>query len=153
MIKDNLRQARLYFALLTLFTLGRWGMGFGGVPYEDGHHVFSIVILTLISCIYYPAFLRRVRGDGVAQGMAVGLILGFSSQTLILLSTVLSYALGLDTYFNNPRALNVTEAIGFAPALATRLLGLVANSFSCAVAGALGWALGALLPADRDAAA
>lgn len=146
MIKDNLRQARLYLALLVLFTLGRWGMGIGGVPYEKGHHVFSIVILTTLSCVYYPAFLRRLRGDGVTQGMAIGLLLGVSSQLLILLSTVLSYALGLETYWNHPTALNVEERIGFGAAMATRLLGLVANTLSCAVAGALGWALGALLP-------
>jgi hypothetical protein len=148
-MKDNLRQARLYFALLLLFTLGRWGMGFGGVEYARGHHVFSIVILTLLSCVYYPAFLRRARGDGVMQGLAIGVLLGFSSQLLILASTVLSYALGLETYFNHPTALNEERAIGFAPALGTRLLGLFANTLSCAVVGALGWALGGLLPASR----
>jgi hypothetical protein len=148
-MRDDLRQARLYFALLALFTLGRWWLGFAGVEYERGHHVFSIVILTLLSCIYYPAFLRRVRGDGVMRGVAVGLLFGFVSQLVILVSTVLSYGLGLETYFNNPRALNVEEAIGFAPALARRLLGLGANSLSYGVVGALGWALGALLPGDR----
>jgi len=147
-MKDNLRQARLYFALLGLFTIGRWGMGFGGVAYERGHHVFSLVILTLLSCLYYPAFLRRLRGDGVAQGMAVGMLFGFASQIVILVSTALSYGLGLETYFNAPRALNVDAAIGFVPAMGTRLLGLVANSLSCAVVGALGWALGGLLPSS-----
>jgi hypothetical protein len=148
-MKDNLRQARLYLVLLGLFTAGRWGMGFGGVPYDRGHHVFSLVILTLLSCLYYPAFLRRLRGDGVSQGMALGLLFGLTSQLVILVSTVLSYALGLETYFNNPRALNVEAAIGFVPALGTRVLGLVANSLSCAVVGALGWALGGLLPPAR----
>jgi len=145
-MKDNLRQARLYFVLLGLFTVGRWGMGFGGVAYERGHHVFSLVILTLLSCIYYPAFLRRLRGDGVAQGMAIGLTFGLVSQIVILISTALSYGLGLETYFNHPRALNADAAIGFVPAMGTRLLGLVANPLSCAVVGALGWALGGLLP-------
>jgi len=145
-MKDNLRQARLYFALLGLFALGRWAMGFAGVDYARGHHVFSIVILTLMSCVYYPAFLRRQRGDGVMQGLAIGLLFGLASQVVILLSTVLSYAAHLDTYFTNPRALNVEAPIGFAAALGRRLLGLVANSFSCAVVGALGWALGGLLP-------
>jgi hypothetical protein len=145
-MKDLVREARLYFVLLAICTFGRWGMGIGGIPYERGHQVFSIVILTALSCIYYPAFLRRQRGHGVMRGMALGTLFGLASQSVILLSTVLSYALGLETYFNHPRALNVEQAIGFGAALGTRLLGLVANTLTSAVAGALGWALGGLLP-------
>lgn len=149
-MRENLQQARLYFVLLALCSVGRWGMGFSGVEYERGHQVFSIVILTLLSCLYYPAFLRRSRGDGVMQGMTIGALFGLASQCVILLSTLLSYVLGLETYFNHPRALNVDAAIGLGPAMGIRLFGLVANTFSCALVGALGWALGAFLPGPRN---
>ena len=152
-MRENLQQARLFFVLLALCTVGRWGMGFAGVEYEQGHQVFSIVILTLISCLYYPAFLRRARGDGVMQGMAIGALFGLASQCAILVSTLLSYVLGLETYFNHPTALNVDAPIGLGAAMGVRLFGLVANLFSGALVGALGWALGALLPNPRTPAA
>ena len=148
-MRENLQQARLYFVLLGLCTAGRWGAGLGGVKYEEGHQFFSIVILTVLSCLYYPAFLRRSRGDGVMQGMTIGALFGLASQCVILVSTLLSYLLGIETYFNHPRALNVDVPIGLMPAMGTRLMGLVANSLVCTLVGALGWALGALLPVPR----
>ena len=60
--------------------------------------------------------------------------------------TVLSYALHLDTYFVNPRALNATETLSFGAALGSRIGGLVVNGVMCAIAAAIGWVMGATLP-------
>jgi hypothetical protein len=145
-MRENLRLARLYFVLLGIVTLGRWLQGAFGVSYEKGHHVFSIVILTAFSTIYYGAFVRRWRGYRLSQAVGIGFTLGLTSQVVILLATVVSYALGLHTFFNNPRALNVTEPIAFGPALVIRLGGLVGNSIFASIAGGLGWVLGGTLP-------
>jgi len=60
--------------------------------------------------------------------------------------TALSYALGLDTYFNHPTALNAPEALSFGKAMGVRLNGLIGNSIGAGITTALGWALGGLLP-------
>jgi hypothetical protein len=149
---ENLRVARLYLLLLAIFTVGRWLQGVAGTPYERGHQVFSIVILTVLSCVYYGAFCRRWRGYRLSQAAVLGLLLGLTSQVVIFAATVLSYALGMETYFRHPRALNVEAPIGLGAAVLVRLYGLVFNSFSSSIAGALGWAMGGLLPADDPAA-
>lgn len=149
---ENLRLARLYLLLLAIFTVGRWLMGTFKVPYEKGHHVFSIVILTWTACVFYGAFCRRWRGHGPGRAAVLGLTLGLASQLVIFAATVASYALGLKTYFNHPTALNVrdpTQAVPFVDALVVRFSGLVVNTLVSSLAGALGWALGALLPEDR----
>ena len=143
---EVLRVARLYFVLLGVVAGGRWLMGTFEVPYEKGHHIFSIVILTAFSCIYYGAFLRRWRDYRLLRAALVGLVLGLASQIVILLLTVVSYGLGLDTYYNHPTALNAPEALSLGQALGVRVSGLIGNSIGSGVVAALGWALGGLLP-------
>jgi hypothetical protein len=146
---ENLRLARLYFVILAIVAGGRWVMSFQGVPYAKGTDKLSIVIVTLISSIFYGAFCRRWRGLKIQQAMLLGATLGFVAQVVIFLSTVLSYLLGLETYYNNPIALNVTEALPLAGALVTRAVGLGVNTILNGIAGALGWAMGGLLPESR----
>jgi hypothetical protein len=147
MLSENLKLARMYLVLLALFTLARWLQGSFGVPYERGHHVFSIVTLTVMSCFYYGAFCRRWRGARLLQAVGFGFMLGVLSQVVIFTATILSYALDLHTYFNHPTALNVLTPIPFFPdALKVRLGGLLANSIFAGITGAFGWALGTLLP-------
>ena len=55
MLRENLRLARPFLVLLLLFAVGRWTMGVRGVEYAKGHHVFSLVALTVMSCIFYAA--------------------------------------------------------------------------------------------------
>jgi len=137
--------ARLFFLLLGMFTLARWLMGPAGVHYDKGHHVFSLVNLTLMSAFFYGAFCRRWLDFGVMQAVGLGLLLGLAAQIVILLATLVSYALGLQTYFNHPRALNATAALPVAQALLVRLGGAVTNTIAAGIVGALGWAAGALL--------
>ena len=146
MLSGTLKLARMYLLLLAVFTVARWLQGTFEVPYEKGHHVFSIVTLTLMSCFYYGAFCRRWRGERLLRAVGFAFTLGLLSQVVIFLATVLSYALDLHTYFNHPTALNVTESIEFSRAVGVRLGGLLANSIFAGITGALGWAMGALLP-------
>jgi hypothetical protein len=150
-MNDYLRVARLYMIMLAIFTVGRLLMSARGVPYDRGHHVFSLVTLTFLASCFYGAFCRKWRGYSVTQAMGLGLTIGLMAQVVILLATVLSYAFHVDTYFVNPRALNSPEKLSFGAALVGRLGGLVVNAIMNAIAAAIGWVMGALLPAPGEA--
>ena len=143
---ENLRLARLYLVMLAIVTVGRWGLGFYEVPYEKGTDKLSIVMLTLFASLFYGAFIRRWRGYRILQVVGLTMTLALLGQVVILLSTAASYALGIDSYFSNPIALNQKAAVGFAQAMQIRAGGLVANTILNGIAGALGWVMGAALP-------
>jgi hypothetical protein len=151
MIQEYTRLARPYFVMLAIVTVGRWLMGTAfGVPYEKGTSILSIVTLTLFASIFSAAFTRRWLGYRVLRAAGFAMFMAFVSQVVVLLSTAASYAFGIPSYFSEPMALNrQTEPIGFAAAMGFRLGGLVVNTILNGITGALGWALGGLLPA-RD---
>jgi hypothetical protein len=146
---EYLRLARLYLLLLAIVTIGRWTLGFQHVPYEKATDKLSIVILTLFASIFYGAFGRRWLNFRIGQALALAMLLGAVSQVVILLSTVVSYLSGIDSYFTHPLALNqktATAVVSFGQALWIRAYGLVVNTLISGIAGAVGWAMGALLP-------
>src|SRR5437867_9555598 len=147
---ETLKLARLYLLLLAIFTVGRWLLGTFGVPYERSHYLFSIVIMTLHAAIFYGAFCRRWRHFRLWQAAGLALTIGLISQLVIFDATLLSYALGLHTYFNYPTALLGPDApateVALGQAVLSRIGGLVVNSILTGIAGALGWAMGGLLP-------
>lgn len=152
---ETLRVARLFFVLLVVVTAGRWLMGtppfglYAPVPYELGHHVFSIVILTTYACLFYGAFSRRWLDYRLVQTVVLGVLMGLAGQILILLLTVTSYGLDLNTYFNHPRAVmgpGFVDPVPFGTALKSRVGGLIGNSIGAGIVAALGWALGGLVP-------
>ena len=160
-MKQYFSLLRLYFVLLAIFTVGRWAMGLGDVEYYKGHHVFSLVILTIFSSLFYGAFSRRYLGYRVAQAMMLAAIIAFSAQLVVLVSTLASLPIGT-TYFTHPVAVGVINwddyirAVGEGKAvepgelgftLGSRVAGLFANTITGSIVGALGWAMGALLPA------
>ena len=146
MIADPLRLARLYLVLLAIFTAARLIQGATGVPYERAHPVFSIVTLTFMASAFFAAFCRRWRGYGPKQAIVLGLLFGASAQVVIFLATVATYALGANTYFNHPTALNQPAAVPLGEALVIRARGLLVGPIANAIAALIGWALGALLP-------
>jgi hypothetical protein len=77
---ENLKLARLYLLLLAIAVVGRWLFGTFGVPYEKGHHVFSIVTMTLYSAIFYGAFCRRWRHFRLWRAAGLGITLGVMSS-------------------------------------------------------------------------
>lgn len=148
MIQEYTRLARPYFVLLAIVAVGRWLMGTAfGVPYDKGTHVLSIVTLTLFASIFSAAFTRRWLGHRLAQAAGFAMFMALASQVVILLATAASYALGVSSYFNEPMALaRQSEPMGFGAAMVARAGGLVVNTLINGIAGALGWALGGLLP-------
>lgn len=143
---ENLRIARLYLVLLAIFAVARFAQGAMGVEYAKAHHVFSIVMLTLMASAFYAAFCRRWRGFRLLQAMALGAMFGLIAQVVIFSATMISYALGIDTFFNHPTALNEVAAVPVARAVVIRARALVIFPVINAIAAAIGWALGGLLP-------
>jgi hypothetical protein len=147
-VRDTLKVARFYLVLLALFTVGRWAQSLGHVEYAKAHHVFSIVTLTLLSSAFFAAFCRKWRGYTLMQAVLLGMMLGLMAQLVIFASTVLSYALGMHTFFNHPTALNVEGDLPMGDALMRRAAGLLAGPISNGIAALFGWVMGAALP-DR----
>ncbi|HUG54569.1 MAG TPA: hypothetical protein VMR21_13260 [Vicinamibacteria bacterium] len=148
-MREYIRVARLYMIVLAIFTVGRLLMGARGVPYERGHHVFSLVIMTLLASAFYGAFCRKWLGYTVTKAMGLGATLGLLCQVVVLVATVASYALGAETYFVHPRAVMGPDAEGpipFGQALVSRVGGAVINAALNALAAAIGWVMGATLP-------
>ena len=143
---DYLRIGRMYFVLLAIFAVARFAQGAMGVEYAKAHHVFSIFILTVLASVFYAAFCRRWRGFRLLQAMCLGAIFGFVAQVVIFLATMISYALGIETFFNHMTALNQTEAVPMGRAVGLRAPALVIFPIINAIAAAIGWALGGLLP-------
>lgn len=146
---EYLKLARLYFILLLLAAAGRWYVSLRGVPYDQATDKISIVILTIFSSLFYAAFCRRWRNFTLFQAVGLAVVFALSSQIVILLSTLVSYLAGIDSYFNDPRAFRTPTALSLGAAMGARAGGLVANSVLNSVVAMLGWALGGLLPADR----
>jgi hypothetical protein len=149
MLQEYARLARPYFVMLAIVTLGRWLMGTAfGVPYEKGTNVLSIVTLTLFASIFSAVFTRRFLGWRLPQAAGFAMFMAFVSQLVVFASTAVSYAFSIPSYFSEPMALNrQTEPVGFAAAIGLRAGGLVVNTILNGITGALGWALGGLLPA------
>ncbi|HEY6547003.1 MAG TPA: hypothetical protein VI589_03820 [Vicinamibacteria bacterium] len=148
---EYLKLGRVYFVLLAILTVGRFVMGnVKGVPYREGTDKMSIVIVTIVATILYAAFARAFLGYRMWEAAKLTLTLGLVSQVVILLATALSYLVGIESYFNHPIALNQPQPVGLGPALGIRAMGLVVNTLSCGIPGAVGWGLGALLPRRAD---
>jgi hypothetical protein len=148
MMSEYGRLARPFFVMLAIVTLGRWLMGTAfAVPYDKGTSVLSIVTLTLFASLLSAVFLRPWLGWRLPKAAGFAMYMAVVSQLVILLSTAVSYLFGIDSYFSNPMALNrQVDPVTFGAAMGFRAGGLVVNAILNGIAGALGWALGGLLP-------
>lgn len=140
------RFVRFAIVWLVILMIGRFVLGAMEVPYSEGTWLFSMVLFSNFAALIFAGFSRRVMGANLLQGMLVGASVALSAQVLILLATLGSYLVGAETYFNNPTALNVEEAVGVGRALGIRLFGLVVNTILCSIVGLIGWSMGGLIP-------
>jgi hypothetical protein len=148
MLREYARLAAPYFVVLGIVTAGRWVQGtVFRVPYERGTYVFSIVTLTLFASLFSAMFLRPWRGFRLGRAAGFAMFMAVVSQLVIWLSTTVAYALDIPSYFSHPMALSrQPEPVSFMAAMGLRAGGLVVNTILNGIAGALGWALGGLLP-------
>jgi hypothetical protein len=133
--------------LILIWVIARFSLGLAGVPYAPrGNAMFSVVGLTIISCLYFGALSQR--SFDWKGTVVVGIAIGFFGQVLIFLATLISYLGGLQTYFVHWDALNVPEGT-VAPmgaAMAARAGGLLVGGVILPTLVALiGRALGSLM--------
>ncbi len=145
----HLRLMGFYFWLLGLFTLGRWGLSLGGAEYAKTTHVFSLVTLALIASAHHAAFARAFEGYKIKDALVLGALIGLTSQIVVFASTLISYMLGITTFWNTPAALNQTADVPFAAAMMARTGGLVGNTLFNVIAAAIGYGMGGSLKSSR----
>ncbi len=154
-MKEKLDFAKLPIVLFVLFFIGRFALGSAlGVSkqsYDLANRIFSMVILQAHVGILWGAVGRRYRGYGVGGSVAAVVIAVFVSQVLIFAGTAVSYLAGMNTLFNFPEALNQPQlpAVAFGAAMISRTITFIFNCIIGAILGAIGWALGGLLPASQ----
>jgi hypothetical protein len=150
MLSRVLKFVRLPWLLLLLFATFRFLVGIRGVPYAPrGNAMFSVVVLTIVSGIYWGALSKRVGRFSWLGTVLVGLALGLFAQILVFGFTVISFAGHFsNSYYLNPDALNVPEGtvITWAHILGPRTGGLVVNCILAIVAASLGRVLSFLAP-------
>jgi hypothetical protein len=152
-VKEKLQFVRLPILLFVIFFIGRLvlgaAMGISKESYDVSNRLFSMVILEVHVGLLWGAVGRRYRGYGIGGSITAVVLAVLVSQILIFAGTAVSYIAGVNTFFNFPEALNQQAAIGFGAAMAARTITLVANCIIGGVAGAIGWALGGLVPKGR----
>ena len=120
-----------------------------GVPYfPRGTAIFSIVVLSVISGLYFGALSGKVGGFGWGGALLAGAVIGFGGQILIFTATLISYLGDFNTYFRHWDALNVPEGtlVPMAQAMRARAGGLLVGPLFVVVAAAIGRCLSALAP-------
>jgi hypothetical protein len=150
-MKEKLQFIRLPIVLFVIFFLGRLAIGaISGVnkqSYDLANRLFSMVILEVHVGLLWGAVGKRYRNYGVGGSIAAVVLAVVASQILIFAGTVFSYVAGINTLFNYPEALNQSAAVSFGLAMISRTASFIANCVIGAIAGAIGWALGGLVPA------
>ena len=153
MVLRVLHFIRLPLLMLLIFTIGRFVHGLFGVPYMPrGTATFGILMLTLTTALYWGALSKRIGNFGWAGTVLVGVLIGLSSQILIFLATLLSYALGLETYFTHWDALNVPEGtkVEMGRAMLIRAPGLIVGPILGTIMASIGRLLSALAPSPGE---
>ena len=145
---EYLRVGRLYLVLLAIFAVARFAQGAMGVDYAKAHHVFSIVILTVMASAFYAAFCRRWRGFRLPAGHRPRATVRLHRPGRDLRRhRRCPTLLGIETFFNHPTALNEEAAVPLARAVVIRARGLAdLPDHQRRSRPTIGWALGGLLP-------
>lgn len=138
-----------YFWMLGLFTIGRWVLSFSGAEYAKTTQIFSLVILALTASAHHAAFARAFQGYKLKDALVLGATIGVVTQLVIFGSTLISYLLGISTFWNAPAALNQTTEVPFAAAMMARASGLVFNTILNVIAAGIGYAMGGSLRATK----
>ena len=152
MILRVLRFVRLPMLLILIFAIGRFWFGYAGTPYTPRTNaIFSTVMLTIVSSLYWGALSKRVGWFGWAGTALAGVTLGLWNQILIFLFTALSYMMGIEgtSYYTNWDNLNIPEGttLTMGEALRARAGGLIAGPIIGLVSAAIGRLLTFLAPA------
>lgn len=157
MFSRVVRFVRLPLVLLLIWAAFRFLLGLRGVPYAPrGNAMFSVVGLTVISCIYFGAMSRKVGGFNWGGTILCGVVIALWAQILIIAATFISFAAHLsNSYYLHWDALGLKPEqaadVTMGQLLAIRGGGLVANIILSIIAALIGRAVfGALAPKCND---
>jgi hypothetical protein len=149
-MKEKLSFVRLPILLFVIFFIGRLvlgaAMGISKESYDVSNRLFSMVILEVHVGLLWGAVGRRYQDYRIGEAITAVVLAVLVSQILIFAGTAFSYIAGVNTFFNYPEALNQQTAVAFGAAMGMRTITLIANCIIGAICGAIGWALGGLLP-------
>lgn len=138
-----------FWVILLIFTVIRIVAGAQGVPYEHPRIAsVSIVTLTFTAAALTAALARGLSGLTLKDAAKTGALMGLYAQVVIFSMTVISIAMGVETYFNYPAAINdqlVGQTITFANGLPPRIGGLIFGPLTAAIAAMIGWGIGAVM--------
>jgi hypothetical protein len=151
-MREKLQFVRLPILLFVIFFVGRLAlgaaMGVNKSSYDLANRLFSMVILEVHVGLLWGAVGRRYRGYSIGEAITAVVLAVAVSQILIFAGTALSYITGTNTLFSFGEALNRPDAtVAFGEAMIRRTATFIANCLIGVIAGAIGWALGGLLPA------
>ncbi len=138
--------ARPFWVLLVIFAVIRLVAGARGVPYENPRIAsVSVVVLTFVAAALTAALARGLAGLSLKDAAKTGALIGFYTQVVIFVLTAISIGAGIQTYFNDARAINdvlIGKPITFASAMPFRAGALIIGPIGAAIAGAIGWLIG-----------
>ena len=101
-----------------------------------------------MSALYYAFIVRRFLTGGIKRAITIGVTVALVSQSVILLSTAISYMAGMDTFWNAARALNLEASVGLGEAMVIRIQGMIANSIVNAIIASIGYGIAAVVPKE-----
>ncbi|NUO81001.1 hypothetical protein HUU05_13055 [candidate division KSB1 bacterium] len=140
MLSSVLRYLRLPFVMLTIWALGRFVIGFFAEFSPRTNATFSVVVMTLITSLYFGAMSKSIGGLDWKGTALAGASIGVVAQLLIIFFTVVSLAAGLNTYYVHWDALNVPPEtpITWGTVVFARSTGIVVNTIMAALEACLG---------------
>jgi hypothetical protein len=152
-MKEKLQFVRLPILLFVLLFVGNLAlgaiMGVNKTSYDLSKRLFSMVILQGHVALLWGAVGRRYRGYGIGGSIVAVVLAVAASQVLIYAGTAFSYIAGVNTFFNFGEALNQPGVdVAFGVAMVARTITFIVNCVMGVILGAIGWALGGLIPAS-----
>lgn len=155
MFLDVLKFIRMPMVLILVVAIIRLSLGPMGVEYTARSNAsFSVLMLNILSCIYFGALSKKVGNFSWPKTLLMGYTLGLFTQIIIFSSTTISYLANIQnvSYFTNWDSLNVAPGtiVPMAAALKARVGGLVIGPIFSIVFASIGRALGFLAPEPRN---
>ncbi|MBI4852221.1 MAG: hypothetical protein HY819_10530 [Acidobacteria bacterium] len=154
MFLDVIKFVRMPMVLILIVAIIRLSLGPMGVEYTARSNAsFSVLMLNIISCIYFGALSKKVGNFSWPKTLLMGLTLGLFTQVLIFSATAISYLADIkNSYFTNWDALNVAPGtvVPMAAALKARVGGLIIGPIFSTILVSIGRVLGFLAPEPKN---
>ena len=151
-MSDRINFIKLPLILVFIYFIGRLVVGAAGGSFEVANSLFSMVILQVHIALLWGAAARVFMGYTLKETVIAIVMIVLFSQILIWAATIISDLAGIQTFFNDPRAVaRVETPLSFSENMMSRGFGLIVNCIVGAVVGSIGYALCGLVPQKKSA--